>query len=60
VAAVPVLQVGGYAGLDRTAGQLAVLVAEHGLQPDAGERDGAAVIGQRCATDIVTRTSNNT
>ena len=47
VAAVSSLKAGGDQGLDRAAGQLAVRVAEHLLQPQVGQRERAATVGQR-------------
>ena len=47
VMAVSGLQGGGHQGLDRAAGQLAGRVAEHLLQPQVGQRERAAAVGQR-------------
>ncbi len=47
MAAVSRLQVGWYKELNRLAEQLAVLVAEHFLQPSAGQREHAVVVCQR-------------
>ena len=47
VAAVSRAQIGGDQGFDRAAGQLAVRIAEHLLQPQVGQRERSAAAGQR-------------
>ena len=47
LAAVTCLKVDGHQGLDPAADQLGVLVAEHLLQPQVGQRERATAVGQR-------------